>query len=278
MSAFAAFAGRSILVHTLTYLVFGLAARSLLDYDRLWGLPLMADLYRPLDSPWVLAGPLLQPLRGLVFAAGLWPLRDAIFGMERGWLVLWGLFLAFAILGTAAAAPGSIEGVIYTKLPGEVHWTGSPEVYGQTLAYSWLLFHWQRAHATEGATILALKAVCVLLAAFFGMVLAGLLSAAALGVDVETLAQRPGATAALLAACLANLALAVVIGRRAENGSSPAGSTTLTLFYAANALPSLAVNAVQAPAGIPLGLAVQALPAVLAFVAARALFRAPESA
>ena len=53
-----------------------------------------------------MAGPLLQPLRGLIFAVALWPMRNALLSMERGWLAIWGLFVGFAILGTAAAAPG----------------------------------------------------------------------------------------------------------------------------------------------------------------------------
>jgi hypothetical protein len=46
------------------------------------------------------------------------------------------------IVGTPGPAPGSLEGMIYTRIPLWVQFRGLPEVLLQTLAFSWLLCHW----------------------------------------------------------------------------------------------------------------------------------------
>ncbi|HEQ72096.1 MAG TPA: hypothetical protein ENN69_06370, partial [Spirochaetia bacterium] len=64
--------------------------------------------------------------------------------MRYGWLVLWALFLGIGILGTPAAAPSSMEGLLYSRLPLSFHLLGLPEVTLQTLGFSVLLFVWVR--------------------------------------------------------------------------------------------------------------------------------------
>ena len=63
---------------------------------------------------------------------------------KRGWLVLWNIVIVFGILSTPAAAPSSIEGMIYSKLPLWYHLVGLPEILLQTLAFSFLLVHWEK--------------------------------------------------------------------------------------------------------------------------------------
>jgi hypothetical protein len=110
------------------------------------------DFMRQPDSPWVAAGPMLQPLRGLVLAVGAWPLRYLLLERRRGSLVLWGVFMAFGILGPPGAAPCSLEGVIYSKLPLWYHLMGLPEIGLQTLAFSVVLLRWER-RATDPTRI-----------------------------------------------------------------------------------------------------------------------------
>ncbi|MBN2501593.1 MAG: hypothetical protein JXB38_12500 [Anaerolineales bacterium] len=140
---FIGFAYRAIVVQTLTYFVAGLLASTLLDYAAKWGQEIMAIYMRPITHPLVMAGPLLQIGRGLVFALALIPFYEAIFKRKLGWLALWGLFLGFAILSPVSAAPGSIEGMIYTNLPFGYHFFGWPEVFAQTLAFCLLLYYWE---------------------------------------------------------------------------------------------------------------------------------------
>jgi len=142
-SGFGVFAWRTTLAHVATYLVFGLVASSLFDYQTLWASEWM-DHYRPFDHPLIALGPSLQVIRGLILAAVLYPFRRVILADPRGWLKLWALLVGIGILSTYAAAPGSVEGVLYTSLPWRHHVIGVPEVWGQTLAFSLCLVGWYR--------------------------------------------------------------------------------------------------------------------------------------
>ena len=98
-------AGRTAVVHTITYMLMGVLASFLLDYAATFSRPAMACWMRPLSDPIVMAGPLLQPLRGLVFGLVLFPVRQSIFGRSRGWLVLWLLLLGLGVVNTFGPAP-----------------------------------------------------------------------------------------------------------------------------------------------------------------------------
>jgi hypothetical protein len=52
--------------------------------------------------------------------------------------------VGLAIFSTAGAAPGSVEGIIYTKIPLGLQLIGLPEVLLQTLAFSLLVTTWHR--------------------------------------------------------------------------------------------------------------------------------------
>jgi hypothetical protein len=87
---------KTVTVHTVTYFFVGLLAFFVLDYRRWFAEPQMKAVMRPTDDPWVMAGPLLQPIRGLLFALAFYPLREVLFARKAGWLVLW---LELVILG-----------------------------------------------------------------------------------------------------------------------------------------------------------------------------------
>jgi hypothetical protein len=105
---------------------------------------MMSSLMRPMDSPWVAAGPVLQAVRGLLFALILWPFQKVFLEEQKGWLKLWLLLIGLAILGTAGPAPGSLEGIIFTKLPIQYHLWGLPEVFIQTLLFSIAVVFWYK--------------------------------------------------------------------------------------------------------------------------------------
>jgi hypothetical protein len=130
--SFARLAITMIVVHTITYVTVGALAFSLLGYAEFFATPDMARLMRPTTDPLIMAGPLFQPLRGFVFGLAVYPLRAIVFGRPRGWLVLWGLFVAVGIVSTFGPAPGSIEGLIYTTIAMPHHLRGLPEVLVQS--------------------------------------------------------------------------------------------------------------------------------------------------
>src|SRR5262245_49864224 len=100
---------KTIAVHTVTYFVMGLIAFNLFDYAGLFAQPGLAGFFRQTDDPVIAAGPLLQPIRGALFALALYPLREIIFGRRYGWLILWWLLVALGILSTFGPSPGSVE-------------------------------------------------------------------------------------------------------------------------------------------------------------------------
>jgi len=147
LPSFKAFAWRVISLQVLTYFLFGLAAFLIFDYRQAFETTELRYLMRPTTSPWVVAGPGLQPVRGLLFALILYPFASHFIRRSKGILLLWGLFLGLAILGTAGPSPGSLEGMLYTKLSLRLHLFGLPEVILQTLLFSIGLVTWCRKPA-----------------------------------------------------------------------------------------------------------------------------------
>ncbi|MGB8259330.1 MAG: hypothetical protein WCE75_03220 [Terracidiphilus sp.] len=133
-------AAKAAVCHTLTYFLMGILAFNLLHYAELMANP--ANGMRPATDPLILAGPLFQPLRGVLFALVFFPLRSLLFGRRHGWLLMSWILIAIGILGTFAAAPGSIEGAIYTTTPLWLQMRGWLEVVPQAILLSALLCYW----------------------------------------------------------------------------------------------------------------------------------------
>jgi hypothetical protein len=107
---------------------------------------------KPIDSKWIAIGPALQWIRGLISRRRS-TLPPGVSGRVAGLAEALGLLLGLAILSTAGPAPGSVEGLIYTKVPPLDQLLGLREVVAQTLAFSWLLVAWyQRPHRAWGNT------------------------------------------------------------------------------------------------------------------------------
>ena len=134
-----------MVVHTVTYFVAGVLAFTLLDYGTALAQSPLNGLLRSPDDPLVMAGPLFQPVRGLLFGAVFYLLRDQYFGKQYGWLTMWAILVVIGMVSTFGPAPGSIEGLIYTTLPLSMQLgVGHIETVGQALALSALLYYWVR--------------------------------------------------------------------------------------------------------------------------------------
>ena len=133
---------KTIVTHTATYFIMGLLASTFFEYGRLYAETSLNLLMRQTSEPLVMAGPLFQPIRGALFGVVFFLLRDMLFGRKNGWLVMWITLVVIGILSPFGPSPGSIEGMIYTTLPLELHLTGLPEVLLQALILSVLLFYW----------------------------------------------------------------------------------------------------------------------------------------
>jgi hypothetical protein len=137
---FRTLAAKTMVCHTITYTLMGVLAAHFLHYAEMIARP--ESGMRPITSPWVMAGPLFQPIRGLIFASVFWPLRHCLFGRRHSWLILGWLLIAIGIIGTFAAPGGSLEGFIYTPVRVIDHLRGWIEVVPQALLLSALLCYW----------------------------------------------------------------------------------------------------------------------------------------
>lgn len=131
---------KTIVVHTVTYMIVGLFAFLFLNYSEGFASPELACWMRQTNDPMVTAGPLFQPIRGIIFGLAFYPIREPLFRKKYGWLVTWWLLVALGILSTFGPAPGSVEGLVYTILP--VSYTTYLEIGVQSLLLSVLIFVW----------------------------------------------------------------------------------------------------------------------------------------
>ncbi len=133
---------KTAITHTITYFVMGLLASTIFDYGHLYAETNLSLLMRQTSEPLVMAGPLFQPIRGVLFGIVFFLLRDTLFGRKNGWLVMWIVLVIIGIVSPFGPTPGSIEGMIYTIVPIGAQLTGLPEVLLQALILSVVLCYW----------------------------------------------------------------------------------------------------------------------------------------
>jgi hypothetical protein len=133
---------KTAVVHTVTYFLVGLLSFALLDYSAKYADPIVSNLMRQTDHPLVAAGPALQLLRGFLLGIVFFLLRDLVFPKKYGWLTMWLVLVIVGILAPFAAAPSSIEGMLYTVLPMWFHFTNFPEIFIQSGLLAWLTWYW----------------------------------------------------------------------------------------------------------------------------------------
>ena len=139
---FTTFLWRVTASHMITYFLLGVIASILLNYKATFENPPMSYLMLPLNSPWVAFGPVLQVFRGIIFSVVLWFFKDIFLFTNNGWLKLWALIFGLSVLSTSGPTPGSIEGMIYTKIPIIDQLKGYFEVLPQTFLFSYFLCYW----------------------------------------------------------------------------------------------------------------------------------------
>ena len=137
---FVPLAAKTVVCHTITYMVMGALAYHFLHYADIINNPNSA--MRPATSLWVILGAPLQIFRGVLFASVFYLFRDQLFGRKNGWLLMAWMLIGIGILGTFAAPAGSLEGFIYTTVPVAMQMRGYLEIVTQALLMSALLCYW----------------------------------------------------------------------------------------------------------------------------------------
>jgi len=160
---FVPLAAKTVVCHTLTYMVMGALAFHFLHYADVIKNPNSG--MRPATSFWVLFGAPLQVFRGVLFASVFYPLREQLFARRNGWLLIAWMLIGIGILGTFAAPAGSLEGFIYTTTPTLIQLRGYLEVVPQALLLSALLYYWVNHSGKRWLnwTLGVLYALCILL-------------------------------------------------------------------------------------------------------------------
>ena len=133
---------KTSIIHTLTYFAIGLIAFTLFNYSAQFADPALSSLMRQTDDPLVQAGVLFQPIRGVLFGLVFYLLRDVLLRQKNGWLIMWITLVVVGIVSTFGPAPGSIEGLIYTKVSFNGLWGGLVEVLLQSFLLSALICYW----------------------------------------------------------------------------------------------------------------------------------------
>jgi hypothetical protein len=137
---FVTLAMKTVVCHTITYMVMGALAYYFFHYADSINNPNSG--MRPATSYWVILGAPLQVFRGVLFAAVFYLFRDCLFARKNGWLRMAAMLVGIGILGTFAAPAGSLEGFIYTTVPAAIQFRGYLEVVTQALLLSALLCYW----------------------------------------------------------------------------------------------------------------------------------------
>jgi len=162
MKPFFTFWWRITSSHIISYFLAGIFAYSFLNYQVLFETPPFSGFMKPTNSLAVALGPALQFIRGIIFSIALWPFKETFLNTKYGWLKLWGLLVGLCILSTTAAAPGSVEGFIYTTLPIKGQIIGYLEVMPQTLLFSIMVYYWYKT-PKKAWNIISIVSVSIIL-------------------------------------------------------------------------------------------------------------------
>ncbi|MEE9166515.1 MAG: hypothetical protein V3U24_03500 [Candidatus Neomarinimicrobiota bacterium] len=133
---------KTIVVHTVTYFVMGVLAFIIMDYETTFAETDLRYIMRQTDDAMVMAGPLFQPIRGLLFGIVFFLLSDVFFGRKNGWIIMWLMLVIVGILSTFGPTSGSIEGMIYTTFPIWDQLVGLWETVLQSLLLSYVICFW----------------------------------------------------------------------------------------------------------------------------------------
>jgi hypothetical protein len=289
---FLGFALRVIVVHTATYFIFGIIMSNVFDYGEIFKREIIRDYMLPMDEHNIILGPFLQPVRGLIFAIGLWPIRSFLIEKKRGWLILWGLLVTIGILSTPAAAPSSLEGVVYSKLPMWYHLMGLPEITIQTLLFSIWLVWWERQTEKSSGletkkenqlTADVIKAIMTACFAYIGFAAGGLLMVAIMNANADAAGTEPidveaaGANIKMqfmfVVAFFVNAITVFWIARRWQANRIAVGAVFLLFWFLDALVPWLYQTFVFGSSFIPTVIMLGFFPAVIIAISIRMNYR-----
>lgn len=133
------------IVHTVTYLFFGIIFMLLSNYFDFFAKdPIMSIVMKSSDALSVRLAAPAQLIRGSLIGLVIFPFRSIILDSKNGWLKLFWLLYILTSLGAVITGPGSIEGFLYTNFSYNPL-IGVPEITIQMLVFSWFFCKWMKS-------------------------------------------------------------------------------------------------------------------------------------
>lgn len=240
--------------HVATYLVCGLIFARLFDYESLFAMDDVRSFMRDAYGTSSVIGPFVQVLRGAIIGCVLLILKDTVLNKKLGWLYLWILFAGLGIVCAPAAAPVSIEGIVYSRLPLEFHLKTAPELLVQTLLFSLLV----AGNCTFALPEKIAVPVIVTVISAVGFSVGGIILALVLKADIMAGARDPGAFAVMFAALAAVFGMTVAY--TAPKKRLPAPVYYIVCYLALAAAPTAYNYLTGSPLRSPLSLVFSGLP------------------
>ena len=168
-----AFAWRVTAAHVFAYFIAGVFAMKLFDYGNWFSTSaILSAVFKPMNDPiYALGGTSLQVVRGIIIALVLMPMRKVFTEEKYGFLKLGLLIFGLSVLSTFGAAFGSIEGLIYTKLPINEQIKGYPEAIIWISTFTgilWLFYKLEKKAINITALILLILMILMGIVGYLG--------------------------------------------------------------------------------------------------------------
>ncbi len=140
---FVYFTIRFILVHVLIYIFIGVIFENFQNYAGLFANIEKCFDFRTSKSTIFRMASFWQIFRGAFFAFILYPFYNIIIKSNYAWLKLFFLIWGFSLIGSIAPIPGSIEGLIYTKITIIEHLAVFIKFTIEIFVFSWFFVKWE---------------------------------------------------------------------------------------------------------------------------------------
>ena len=164
------FTWRIVAAHVMAYFIAGLFAMNLFNYDELFASGTLSLFMKPTTAPIVALGPCLQMIRGIIMALVLLPIRKVFTEEKYGFLKLGLLIFGLSVLSTFAAAFGSVDGFIYTKLSFVEQIIGYPEAILWIFLFVgilWIFYKFEKKAINIIAVVMFILIVLMSIAGYF---------------------------------------------------------------------------------------------------------------
>jgi len=168
------FAWRVIVAHTIAYFIAGIFAKNVFNYDKVFVSGTLSLFMKPLTDIIIILSVCLQIIRGVIMALVLLPIRKVFTEGKYGFLKLGLLILGLSVLSTFAAAGGSIDGFIFTKLSFMEHIIGYPEAFlwiSLFIGILWIFYKFEKKAINIITVILFVLIVLMSLFGYFAALL-----------------------------------------------------------------------------------------------------------